>query len=207
MDFKNSLKTAVTAIGLLCAALLFSAEAQAVPIANTSFGITGGFTVPSGTHLGNTDAIFMTNGGLISVTSPDMLDLAGIVNFGDTGTLQDIPSISSFSSISGYISLSNGVSVDLNSLNLWAQIGPTPGFINLYGDAVIHAPGFDATAGVITITGTSSDNQSFAIGVTTSAQAPLVAPVPEPISIALVGFGMLAAWQVSRRRNANGDMI
>lgn len=165
--------------------------ANAAPIGFASFGIGGAFSLPAGTDLSNTDAIFVGNGGAIVVTQGDIGDLSGIINFNDSGTLADIPSLSSFTPISGYLTLDSGVSLDLNSITINSRSGPTPGFLNISGQGTLHAPGFDPTDARVTWTGTTSDNQSFTLALHTS--------VPEPLSVALLGLGLLAVF-FSRRR-------
>jgi hypothetical protein len=193
----RALKKVALATGVICGVALSSSLAEAAPIGNASFGIGGAFTLPTGTHLGNTDSIFISNGGMIVVTVGDTMDLAGLVNLGDSGTLQDIPTISGFTPITGFITFGSGVSVDLNSLTLNGQSGPTPGFINLSGNATINAPGYDPTSGTLTFTGTSSDNTSFSLAVTTSATSNAV---PEPISLVLLGLGLVVLFGMARGR-------
>jgi hypothetical protein len=189
----RSWRSLVVAVGALGAAFAVTPSADAATINFASFGIGGAFSLPAGTHLGNTDAVFIGNGGAIVVTQGDIGDLDHLINFNDTGTLADIPSLSSFTPISGYLTLGSGVSLDLNSIQVNSQSGPTPGFLNISGDGVLHAPGFDPTEAKVTWTGTTSDNQSFTLALHTS--------VPEPLSLALLGLGLLGVF-FSRRFTA-----
>ena len=196
-QLKSSWKQLAVAAGLLGTVMLGSNAASAAPIGNASFGIGGAFNITSGSNLGNTNSIFIANGGMVLVTAADTMDLSGIVTYGQTGTLQDLPSLSGFTPINGYLTLSSGVSIDLNTLAVIGQTGPIPGYINIAGNATIHAPGFDATNGTLTFTGTSSDNNSFTLAVTTSASS---SPVPEPLSLSLLGLGLLGMFFVIRRQ-------
>lgn len=179
----------------LAALVTVSVPASAAVIQQTSFGISGAFNIPSGSHLGNTDAITIGNGGTIIVTAADTFDLAGIVNWGQLGTLKNIPSLTAFTPIASYLTLSSGVSLDLNELNIVSRTGPTPGFLNLFGRGILHAPGFDATEALFSWSGTTTDNMSFTFSVHTSA-------VPEPLPVALLGLGLLAVVWMRRREIA-----
>ncbi len=198
MFVKTVIKTALGAAAAAC--LMFSA-AEAAPIANASFGFTGAFDPAAGTHLGTTTGIFVGNGGLITVTEPGLFDLAGVVNLGATGTMADIPSFGSFAPINDFFTINGGVSFDLNSFTVVSQSGPVPGFINAIGSGVLTAPGFDPTNANITFTGTSVDNLAFTFGVTTGANTP-TNPVPEPLSAALLGLGLIGLFAYRRKQAA-----
>jgi hypothetical protein len=114
-----------------------------------------------------------------------------MINFGNTGTLADIPSLSSFTPITGYLTLNGGaISLDLNSIAVYSQSGPTPGYINIGGNATLNAPGYDPTDAKFSFTGTTTDNTTFVLAVHTS--------VPEPLPIALLGLGLVGLF-FSRR--------
>ncbi|MGE4062920.1 MAG: PEP-CTERM sorting domain-containing protein [Rhodospirillaceae bacterium] len=182
------------AVGAIGAAFAVTPSADAATINFASFGIGGAFNLPAGSHLGNTDSIFIGNGGSVYVTQGDIGDLDHLVNFGDLGKLKDIPSLSSFTPIGGYLILNSGVTVDLNTLNVGDRGGPTPGFIDLWGNATVHAPGFDATEAKYTFSGTTSDNIGFVLAMHTS--------VPEPLPVALLGLGLLGLF-FTRRMTAS----
>jgi hypothetical protein len=188
-------------VGAAISACVVISAAQAAPITSTSFGIGGAFNPSMGTHLGDTNSIFVGNGGSITVMSSAVGDLSGVVTLGMNGTMQDIPSFSSFTPIDNFFSIGGGagVSFDLNTFTVHSQSGPIPGFINASGTGVLSAPGFSDTSASISLTGTSVDNVSFALGVTATASTP-PAPIPEPFSLGLLGVGLLCTAAASRRK-------
>jgi hypothetical protein len=189
------LKRIFTWAAALATVVTLAMPASAAVIQQTSFGIGGAFKIPAGQHLGTTDSITIGNGGTIIVTQADTYDLAGIVTWGQLGTLQNIPSITAFAPIAGFLTLASGVSLDLNELHIVSRQGPAPGFLNLFGRGILHAPGFDATEALFTWSGTTSDNLGFTFAVHTSA-------VPEPVPVALMGLGLLGVAFLRRRQQA-----
>jgi hypothetical protein len=186
----RSWRKVVIAISAMGAACAFSPAASAATINFASFGIGGAFDLPVGSHLGNTNSIFIGNGGTITVTQGDIGNLSGMVTFGMNGTLADIPSLSAFTPISNYLTLASGVSLDLNTITVNSQSGPTPGFINISGNATLKAPGYDPTDAKFSFTGTTTDNETFVLAVHTS--------VPEPLPVALLGLGLIGVFMTRR---------
>jgi len=176
----NSLRAAATVTSVLCAIAMSPSLAMAAPIGNASFGIGGAFTLPAGSNLGNTDSIFISNGGMIIVSSGDTMNLSSLGQIGNRGILQDLPSNSGFMPITSHISLNSGAVVLIRP----PQTSPS---IVLPGNVVIHLPEFVGTPNVPTITDTSVD----------ALQAE---SVPEPISLVLFGLGLIGLGILTRRR-------
>lgn len=189
----RSWRNLVVAVGALGAALAVTPSADAATINFASFGVGGAFSLPPGTHLGNTDAILISNGGSVLVTQGDLGDLSSMITFGGSGTLKDIPSLSAFTPISGYLSLASGVTLDLTSISIHDRAGPVPGFLNISGRGMLYAPGYDPTEALVTLSHNTSDNVGFVLALQTS--------VPEPLPIALLGLGLLGLFY-SRRITA-----
>jgi hypothetical protein len=185
------------AAGSLVAAFMASTAASAAPITQASFGVTGGFTTPSGTDVGNTNSVIVTNGGSIRVSSADSYALSALVTLGTVGALRNLTSISDFTPIINYLTLTSGVTVDLFSLMINGHADGPPGFLNLSGIGVLHAPGFDDTRGILSLSGNTTGDLTFSFAVDASAETN---SVPEPRTIALVSIGLLGMGLLYSRR-------
>ena len=179
-----TLRKLTTAAGALAVAITMSVAAHAAPIGHTSFGVGGGFTLTTGADLGNANSFAITNGGAVTVTASDPYDLTGLITVGGTGTLQGISNLTSFTPITNFLLLATGVAIDLNTLTIDGRSGGPPGFLNLKGQGILRAPGFDPTAGIFSWTGTTTDNLTFSFAVEASNN------VPEPFSLGLLGLGL-----------------
>ena len=173
-----SFRNFTAATGLLTA-LIVSPMADAAPIGHTSFEVT---------HRS------ITSGGAVTVTAPDPFSLATLVFLGEGGTAQGIPDISGFTPILNYLTLTSGVTVDLLSFMVNGSSSGPPGFVNMSGSVILHVPGFDATNGVVSVSGTASDNLTLAFLVEASA-------VPEPLSMSLLGIGLFCLGATYFRRS------
>lgn len=122
-----------------------------------------------------------------------------IVPNGTIGSMKDLfnaatgvpPAILNFWSVGGF-------SFDLTSATLVAHVGGVsgPGFMNVTGSGVVHHVGFDDTIGEFSWTGTKSGSAfSFAADSST-------AEVPEPMTLAMLGAGLLGLGAARRRAKA-----
>jgi hypothetical protein len=198
-----NMKALTLGIGLAVASAV---AAVAAPITSGTLGMaftyqaenSAGANVP----LGSATAIDFTgqNAGAPSTANTGIFFLtqatgdfgtAGL-NIADMGTIHDLV-FSPFASITPFFTVGT-VSFDLTSITVTAQTNSTLG---LTGHGIFKNGGIDPTAGTWAFSGNTAGSALTGI-FTWSADA---TPIPEPMSLALFGAGLLGLGLVRRARN------
>ncbi len=195
------------------AALAVPAAAGAIPIApnsqlnvsGTNIGQGGFATIDLATGLDFTDpndAGTPTPGvaGILgAVIGSGSGSFAGISCSGDCGTMSDILDFSSFAPMNDFYTTTAGVSFDLASLDNITRIPDAPGQLAtliIGGSGTLNYAGFDPTPGIFTLTTQGGNITTFSA----STVAGTVTSTPEPISMAMLGSGLLGLGMLRRRR-------
>jgi len=199
--------------GLALAAATVGANANTI---NGSFSISGGFTpfldgnestLPNANELDfNDGAVNPGTPGTIMVTGTNG-DFAGLLNIGDTGTIQDLsfagsptpgfqaPNINGFEVI-------GPVTVNLLTISILQQ---NDAFLRLAGNTTINATGFSQTDGTFSFVGPTngggSTNELVAQQSSFSFSAGNAAGVPEPSMLMLCGLGLMLLGVYGRKRS------
>lgn len=197
MQLKTLLLAAVATVAL-------AAPSMAAPITDGSQLNIGGFVRGDGGQIATTNSLDFTTGGGATPGTPGNLEtangtgsFAGIACVGNCGTINDIPDITTYTGT--VYTLTSGLTFALTSPASVTRIAATPGTLStliLNGTGTLVGGGFDLTSAIFTLTAQGNNVTTF------SASTIGTVPVPEPVSAALFGMGLLGLGLVRARRKA-----
>ncbi|MDT7950842.1 MAG: PEP-CTERM sorting domain-containing protein [Acetobacteraceae bacterium] len=189
------------------AAIGFSPMAMAVPFTGQlSITTFGAVTTPTTVTVDQASGISFapnlnstvsqtlaaTQGGIQSFTSTN-----ATIGNGTGGTINDIANFSTYST-GTLFTLSDGLTFTLNApldITRTAASSRSLAQLGISGTGTFSGDGFDATAGVFTIT-----TQGTQATLNLASGSGTASAVPEPMSIALLGGSLTALGLVRRRR-------
>ena len=207
-----------TATLAAAAALALPGLAHAVPIASGSQLNIGGFTVGvgTGTTINLATGLDFTSaaspgtgtpgvaGTIASVNGSGTGSFAGLSCAGDCGTIQDLPSFTSFTPMNDFYSTTLGVSFSLETLTAPIRIEPSGdqlATLVISGTGTFSYGPFDPTPGIFTLTTQGGAVTTFSASTVAQAVPATPTPTPEPASIALLGAGLLGLGVAKKRKH------
>ncbi|WP_224961954.1 PEP-CTERM sorting domain-containing protein [Geomonas subterranea] len=182
----------VPAVLATAALVMLTTSAWAIPITGTINFTGSGHATPNAAAIINATGVFFGDSQVAGTNSGTYSAIAVGTPVVFTGfTFNPSSGLVPMESLWTLTSLGNTYSFDLNSINRGHQ---SKYFLNLLGEGVLHATGFDPTPGNWYY---SSQDGATAFSAESSS-----APVPEPGTFALLGAGLLGlAVYGKRRRN------
>lgn len=173
--------------------------ASAAPITG-SLTMSGDFQPMNGSastqNMAQASAIDFLGGGAGTGSFTTGAGTGAMVTFASAsgGTIKDF-SFSPFSSVGGFYSITVGgatLTFDLTALTI---VGQSASALTISGSGMLHLAGYDDTAGDWNLSGDSSSGASPRATFSWSADSSVTggqAAVPEPLSLSLLGLGLMA---------------
>ena len=186
MLFRASLVAAATSIALATAA-------QAAPIAAGSL-----ISFSDGANYNSTSITFINGNANIPATTASG-SFAAAFGAGCTGcaTFNNFTYSPFTSPTTIYTATLGGVSTSFSLVTL-STVNNSGGFLDLGGTGTLTLTGFDPTPGTFFLSAQGPQSMNVSFSATSIASA-----VPEPMSLALLGGGLLGVSVLARRREKN----
>lgn len=178
-----------TAVLATAALMMLTASAWATPITGTISFIGSGHTTPNAAAIINATGLFFGDSQVAGTNTGTYSAIAVGTPVAFTDFTFNPSSGLPMESFWTLTSLGNTYSFDLNAINIDYQ---SQYFLNLLGEGVLHATGYDPTPGYWFY---SSQDGATAFSAESST-----APVPEPGTVALLGAGLFVLAVYGKRR-------